>query len=366
MSTTLQDKQESLKELVLKNQDRLVEFVPKPERLAKSFLLAALREPKIYDCTPLSVLTALTTCAELGLEPGPVLGHMYLVPYWKSKISKYELQPIPGYRGLMTLARRSINVRSFSAHVIRANDRFQVSYGIHEELIHEPSLEPHAGVPMGAYAVAFPGDDGRPQFEVMTRGQIEEVMGRSKSRDQQGRLVGPWVTDTDEMWRKTAVRRLCKYLEMSPLLVRAFEVEDDAEGVYETEKGEVEEEILNPPQREEAPAIVNLDALVPVAVTEPEPPPAPVQQAPAVAPKPKLHPPARLNAPPLKPRTLKVVLSMNPFGISREMLEEFIGVLAENWNPTMIEGLETRAAQLSMGTPREEVFPAMFGLEAAA
>jgi len=53
--------------------------------------------------------------------------------------------------------------------------------------------------------------DGEGHFEVMYKADIEAIRTRSRAKDD-----GPWITDYDEMARKTVIRRLCKYLPMNP------------------------------------------------------------------------------------------------------------------------------------------------------
>ena len=57
---------------------------------------------------------------ELGLEPGGALGEGYLVPYGST------CQFIPGYRGLIALARRSGQIVSLEAHVVHQHDTFKI------------------------------------------------------------------------------------------------------------------------------------------------------------------------------------------------------------------------------------------------
>jgi recombinational DNA repair protein RecT len=63
----------------------------------------------------------------------------------------------------------------------------------------------------------------------MSRSQIESIRKSSKAGSS-----GPWVTHWDEMARKTALRRVCKYLTLSPEVNRAVALEDRHEaGVIE-------------------------------------------------------------------------------------------------------------------------------------
>ena len=68
--------------------------------------------------------------SQLGLYVDGVLGHAYLVPYWNGKEKRREVQLIPGYKGLIDLARRSGSVESISARVVYKNDDFDFEYGL--------------------------------------------------------------------------------------------------------------------------------------------------------------------------------------------------------------------------------------------
>jgi recombination protein RecT len=62
------------------------------------------------------------------------MGEAYLVPY------KETCQLIPGYQGLMKLARNSGLVEDIYAHEVRAKDRFEMTLGLERDLIHEPLM----------------------------------------------------------------------------------------------------------------------------------------------------------------------------------------------------------------------------------
>ena len=79
---------------------------------------------------------------------------------------------------------------------------------------------------VSVYAVAHL-KDGYTQFEVMTRDEVEAIRERSKSKSH-----GPWVTDFAEMARKTVVKRLCKYLPLSPQLAAAIELDNRSESGF--------------------------------------------------------------------------------------------------------------------------------------
>ncbi len=195
----------------------------KPEKLVKIALVAASRNPLLLQCSQASILKSLMVAGQLGLEPDGTLGSAYLVPYMNRKTGQYEAQLIPGYRGLIDLARRSGQIRNISARVVYEKDKFEVHFGTEDRIIHEPSWEENPGKLKAVYAVAW-FKDGSFQAEFMTRAQVDAIRARSMASGS-----GPWASDYDEMARKTVVRRLCKYLPLSPELAAAVELDNLAE-----------------------------------------------------------------------------------------------------------------------------------------
>lgn len=200
------------------------------ERMARIVLTDMRRVPKLMECTPQSLAGAIMASAQLGLEPGNGLGHAYLLPFdkrakvggqWQTVAT--ECQIIIGYRGMIDLARRSGQIVSLSARVVHERDHFTYRYGLDETVEHVP----HAGEPPGAmtfvYAVAKLKDGGV-QFEVMSRAEVEAIRAKSKAGSS-----GPWVDHFEEMAKKTAIRRLFKYLPVSVEMSRAVTMDEQAD-----------------------------------------------------------------------------------------------------------------------------------------
>lgn len=191
-----------------------------PDRMLRISLTELRKTPKLNECDPMSLLGAIVQSAQLGLEPGSALGHAYLVPFYNNKTGRHEVQLIPGYKGLIDLARRSGQIAAISARCVYENDKFDFSYGLNERLDHVPAKSDR-GALIYVYAVAKLRD-GSTQMEVMSMDEVERVRALSKSKD-----FGPWKDHYDEMARKTAVRRLAKYLPLSPEMVRTIELDND-------------------------------------------------------------------------------------------------------------------------------------------
>lgn len=177
-----------------------------PDKMARVVITAITRTPKLLECTPQSIMRAVIEASQLGLMPDGVLGHGYILPYKTTAVF------IPGYKGLLDLARRSGEISWVQAHVVYENDKFAYGYGMNPTLSHVParSIGEEPGPMKAAYGVAK-FKTGEVQFEVMHKDEIEAIRRRSRAAND-----GPWVTDYDEMARKTVIRRLCKFLPMNP------------------------------------------------------------------------------------------------------------------------------------------------------
>jgi recombination protein RecT len=216
-----------------------------PERMVKIVLVAMNRNPGLLACTSDSILRCIMDSAELGLELGGPLGHAYLVPFRNSETGKTDAQLIVGYRGYITLARRSGEIQSVESHVIHKNDAFTVRWGTEPALTHVPTFEGEPGAPLGAYVIARFKDGGQ-HVELMTIAEINKIRARSKAGKS-----GPWVTDYEEMCRKTVVRRAAKYWPISTELARAIEIDntvDTGEGAltFDPTTGELAETTAEP------------------------------------------------------------------------------------------------------------------------
>ena len=192
--------------------------------LAGDFIRLALvefrRVPKLIECDPKSIVSAVLDCARLGMKPGP-LGQVYFVPY------RNECQLQIGYRGLIELALRSGDITSIEARVVYAGEVFEPELGTSPRIVHRPRYDleaTHAANDVVAvYAVAH-RREGPPSFDIMSRKEIDQIANKSKAKG------GPWADPAfwSEMARKTVTKRLCKYLPMSVELAEAIAIDNDA------------------------------------------------------------------------------------------------------------------------------------------
>jgi recombination protein RecT len=224
---------EQIAYLLQQKKGELAKMLPKTlsiERLLKVAQIAATTTPALAKCDVPSLVGAIGQCAQMGLEPNTVLGHAYLVPFnTKRKGTDGQerwvnsVQVIIGYKGLIDLARRSGQIVSIAAHEVCENDRFELVYGLDEKLAHVPAMGERGAV-IGFYAVARLKDGGH-SFEFMSTHQVQEIMRATQSKGK----YGPWLEHFVEMGRKTAIRRLAKYLPLSIEFQTAVALDNQAE-----------------------------------------------------------------------------------------------------------------------------------------
>lgn len=187
----------------------------KPDKLAQALLFAVNRTPDLQRCSVESLFNCLTIAAQYGWTIGGPRPGMYMVPFGG------VATPIPSYFGLQQTARESLDEWEIEADVVHEGDEFSYRKGLIPELSHRPHDDDSEVT--HAYAIAR-SKSGRVKFDVMPTTAVEAIRARSRAGKS-----GPWVTDWEEMAKKTVVRRLCKYLPSSPALDSALELGDTAE-----------------------------------------------------------------------------------------------------------------------------------------
>lgn len=209
-------------------ESRIAEVLPKhvsPTTLTRIAITEIRTNPKLLECSLVSLAGAVMKSAQLGLQLG-LLGHCYLVPY------KDEATFILGYKGMIELARRSGNIKEIYSVAVYDNDEFDIEYGLHRTIKHIPKYEDR-GTFKGAYAVAHFTNGGY-HFEYLPKVEIEKRKARSKAA---GSSFSPWNTDYEEMAKKTVIRHIFDYLPVSVDILQAVytdetttrEIHDDGE-----------------------------------------------------------------------------------------------------------------------------------------
>jgi len=182
-----------------------------PDRMMRVISTAMTKTPKLQNCSKASLFSAFMTCSELGLEPNGI--HAHLVPFKKT------CQLILDYKGLVELVMRTKKVSYLHADKVCEFDTFDYSKG--ELRDHIIDFKTPRGKAYAYYALARMVDGGE-VCVVMTLDEVNEIRERSQAGGD-----GPWVTDFDEMAKKTVFKRLSKWLPISAEVLDQINQDED-------------------------------------------------------------------------------------------------------------------------------------------
>lgn len=175
-----------------------------------NFAVQALEaNPYLAGCTPESIKNAIVNVSLTGITLNPALKFAYLVPRQvkNERICVLDIS----YMGMIKILTDAGAIKSVDANVVYENDVFSYSQGTNPYLEHQRTLKDR-GEALGAYAIAYFRDGGS-QFVIMDKSEIEAVRATSESwKNEKGRAYSPWAKWEDEMWKKTALKRLFKLL----------------------------------------------------------------------------------------------------------------------------------------------------------
>ena len=181
------------------------------DRFVQAAINAIVRVPKLGTCDRNSFMMALMQLAQMGLNPDGRNAH--LIPYGQT------VTLVVDYKGMVTLAMRSDKVSKVEAFEVYKNDHFRLKNGEVEHEVDDPFGD--RGEVVGFYAVCQ-FRDGTKKYEVMSKKQVDAVRARSRASQN-----GPWVTDYNEMAKKTVFKRLSKWLPVTPDLQAAIDKDDE-------------------------------------------------------------------------------------------------------------------------------------------
>lgn len=177
-----------------------------PDRMIRVAMNCIRKTPKLLECQPASLFSAITEAATYGWELGGVLGHAYLVPY------KTECQLIPGYKGLIDLCRRSGQVSTIQMEVVHDGDIFRYELGDIPTIRHIPNdadKQRDSKPITHVYAVVVLRDGGV-QRSVWSAAKIESHKEKYSQgwryAESSGKKDSPWHTAWAVMAKKTVIR----------------------------------------------------------------------------------------------------------------------------------------------------------------
>ena len=194
-----------------------------PENFIKS-ALNFVKNLKNDNIDKNTIVSALLHCASDGLLPDGK--QSTLIPYGGA------FTYIPMYQGLIEIAYRGGAIQSLNTHIIYDNDTFEVQMGTEEKITHIPNMF-ETGNKIAVYAVATLNTGGKvycclrkKEVEAIKNEMINKLIKKEKSKhpdirkkeeDEEAKRIAssPWTKYEDEMWKKTAIRRIYKMIPKS-------------------------------------------------------------------------------------------------------------------------------------------------------
>lgn len=226
-----------------------------PDRVIKISINLYLQKPDLQRCTWRSMIRATMQCAELGLDPSPLLGEAHFIPYentirvkdgnqWVDR-KALEVTLQPGYAGLTKLAKQTGLVSDIYAVCVDESEAtpvfnkegnfvggFYVEQGTVRKIHHIQNFGPtRTGKVHAAYGVVKMADGSDPHFEVFSRADLDRIRAKSQAY-RANPDTSPWTTDHEAMCRKTMIKQVVKYVPKSPEkpnLANAIAIDTNAE-----------------------------------------------------------------------------------------------------------------------------------------
>lgn len=206
----------TLRDLVMKdNFKNKIQCMFDTQEMSDRFLQIAVNatvsNPKLMACTKESFLMCLMKLAPTGLMPDGRNAH--IIPY--GNVATLVID----YKGFVDLAMACPKVSKVEAFIVYENDDCEMVDGEVHHVVPNPFGD--RGKMIGAYAVCQ-FTDGTKKFDTMSKAQIDAVRERSRAKNN-----GPWVTDYEEMAKKTVFKRLQKWLPVTPRLRAAVDIDNE-------------------------------------------------------------------------------------------------------------------------------------------
>lgn len=210
----------------LGSKEALIEEVLPPQlkgqakRLIKRAMMTFAMNPNLRDCPPDQFVRCVVRAAEIGFAIDGKL--CYVVKY------KTAWEVCPDYKGLIAVAKRCGQIKHCKADIVRVNDWFDYAHvDGHDRLNHKIGLGgiQERGDVRGAYA-SFIMPDGHFECCYIERWELDKIRAHAPAK------AGPWATWTEEMMKKSPIRRGLKMHCDDPGIIAMLELEDE---MYEDE-----------------------------------------------------------------------------------------------------------------------------------
>jgi recombination protein RecT len=178
--------------------------------------------PALATCVEESLRDSVIYAANYGLLPGR---DCHFLPFKQKKYGgQLGSTCVPNYFGIILAMERTGKLRRAFAHPVHEGDEFEFDM-FADRPMHKPAitLGKKPGKELFYYGVVM-FKDGTCAFEIMTLDELEAVRRRSPAHDN-----GPWVSDPVMMKRKTVLKRVGKYVKLTPRIQQLIDEEEARE-----------------------------------------------------------------------------------------------------------------------------------------
>lgn len=179
-----------------------------------SYLASTAR--KDPDATKMAILNI----AAVGLTLNPIKRQAYLIP--RDNKVKVDIS----YMGMIQLATESGSIKWCEAQIVYEKDFFEIQRA-GERPTHQFKPFEDRGKKIGAYCVAKVENDYL--TTVMSIADIYKI--RDKSQSFRAGKNSPWITDEDEMVKKTVIKRAFKTWPICPRTQKGLDLINEADPV---------------------------------------------------------------------------------------------------------------------------------------
>ncbi len=191
------------------------------EQFRAALWLELSGRPALKDCTLQSIRESTIKAATYGMLPGR---DCHFLPFNDRQKGGKVATYVPNYFGVLLALDRTGRVDDAFAHPVYEGDVFVCDHlaGLYSHVPAYTLDPPRAqGKVRFYYACLLLKGSNKKHVETMTMEKLDAVRLRAPSHDN-----GPWVTDKDEMCRKTVLKRAAKYIKGAPQL-HAMLADDD-------------------------------------------------------------------------------------------------------------------------------------------
>ena len=217
MPTQLEISKKHIFQLLEQNKAQVAIALPKhltADRVCRIAFTEMTKNPKLFECSPQSIMASVITAAQLGLEIG-VMGQAYLVPYGKT------CQLIPGWQGYVELMNRAGRATVWTG-AVRDGDEFSYRMGSSPMVEHVPG-DDDMGPFTHVYAVGRVAGAELPVIDVWSRKKVQNHLAAyNKVGDRHYALQNE--NNLEMYGRKVALLQVIKYMPKSVEIGRATEL----------------------------------------------------------------------------------------------------------------------------------------------